>query len=191
MSNCILILLTFTLPLTVDGQEVTLTTILMPSEASPTVNSEPPAENSATTTAGPSPKQEPTVPEPSQPVTLAPVPPLTTTLAPVPAVTTTVIILPPEAAPTTTAACTEKDASWLAWSEWSTCSDECGSCGVHMRTRTCLTMVAGCTCPGESTTIEYCNLEICRYPRTTCCYNLKVTSYNGRFACLENSTFNG
>ncbi|RCN38726.1 hypothetical protein ANCCAN_15348 [Ancylostoma caninum] len=69
-------------------------------------------------------------------------------------------------------------------------------------------MVAGCTCPGyvaltstgrertkitsrESTTIEYCNLEICRYPRTTCCYNLKVTSYNGRFACLENSTFNG
>ncbi|VDM77314.1 unnamed protein product [Strongylus vulgaris] len=37
-----------------------------------------------------------------------------------------------------------------------------------MRTRTCLTRVEQ-----QSTTIEYCNLEICRYPRPTCCYNLK------------------
>ncbi|WKX97150.1 hypothetical protein Q1695_013091 [Nippostrongylus brasiliensis] len=86
----------------------------------------------------------------------------------------------------TTISCSEKDASWLAWSEWTTCSDNCGSCGVHMRTRTCLTTVAACICDGESTTVEYCNLEICRYPRSTCCYNLKVTSYNGRFACLGN-----
>ncbi|VDM76195.1 unnamed protein product [Strongylus vulgaris] len=42
-----------------------------------------------------------------------------------------------------------------------------------MRTRTCLTRVEQ-----QSTTIEYCNLEICRYPRPTCCYNLKVrTAY--------------
>ncbi|VDO94809.1 unnamed protein product [Heligmosomoides polygyrus] len=80
------------------------------------------------------------------------------------------------------------DAAWLAWSEWSTCSEQCGSCGVHMRTRTCLTTVAKCACEGESTTIEYCNLEICRYPRSTCCYNLKVTSYNGRFACLSSNS---
>uniref|UniRef100_A0A1I7XED7 Thrombospondin-related adhesive protein n=1 Tax=Heterorhabditis bacteriophora TaxID=37862 RepID=A0A1I7XED7_HETBA len=28
--------------------------------------------------------------------------------------------------------------TWLVWSEWSTCSDDCGSCGVHVKTRTCL-----------------------------------------------------
>ncbi|EYC01430.1 hypothetical protein Y032_0107g3795 [Ancylostoma ceylanicum] len=170
MYGSIVVFLTLTTSLAVLGQEVTLTTILTPNEVGPTVNLEPPAENSATT-AAPSPEEAPAVPDPTEPPTQA-------TL-------TTVATL------TTSATCAERDASWLAWSEWSTCSDECGSCGVHMRTRTCLTMVAGCTCPGDSTTIEYCNLEICRYPRTTCCYNLKVTSYNGRFACLENSTFNG
>ncbi|CAJ0607177.1 unnamed protein product [Cylicocyclus nassatus] len=109
---------------------------------------------------------------------------------------TTLLVTTTSALPTITstapiaALCSESDASWLAWSEWSNCSDDCGSCGVHMRTRTCLTTVAGCGCEGQSTTIEYCNLEICRYPRSTCCYNLKVTSYNGRFACLQNSTFN-
>ncbi|ETN84676.1 hypothetical protein NECAME_06775 [Necator americanus] len=41
------------------------------------------------------------------------------------------------------------DATWLAWSEWTTCSDACGSCGVHMRTRTCLTTTTECVCPGH------------------------------------------
>nr|CDJ80456.1 Thrombospondin domain containing protein [Haemonchus contortus] len=93
--------------------------------------------------------------------------------------------------PRVLAACTESDASWLAWSEWSTCSDDCGSCGVHMRTRTCLTTNAQCVCEGQSTLIEYCNLEICRYPRSTCCYNLKVTSHNGIFACLASNSSTG
>uniref|UniRef100_A0A0K0D277 Thrombospondin type 1 domain protein n=1 Tax=Angiostrongylus cantonensis TaxID=6313 RepID=A0A0K0D277_ANGCA len=83
------------------------------------------------------------------------------------------------------------DSAWVTWSDWSTCSDECGSCGVRRRTRICLTKFPQCTCSGDSTTIEFCNVEICRYPRTPCCYNFQVSSYYGRFACLENRPFLG
>ncbi|CAB3403858.1 unnamed protein product [Caenorhabditis bovis] len=79
-------------------------------------------------------------------------------------------------------------ATWLSWSDWSTCSDECGSCGVQLRTRTCLTTEPGCSCQGSSTGVQYCNLNICRYPRTTCCNNFRVTTYQGKFACLSAST---
>ncbi|KAK6058334.1 hypothetical protein COOONC_04096 [Cooperia oncophora] len=76
-----------------------------------------------------------------------------------------------------------------------------------MRTRTCLTIDTRCVCEGyvrtsitiklylivkqvrQSTVVEYCNVEICRYPRSTCCYNFKVTTYNGIFACLPDQFF--
>ncbi|CAJ0959768.1 unnamed protein product, partial [Mesorhabditis belari] len=78
---------------------------------------------------------------------------------------------------------------WLAWSEWSSCSDTCGSCGIHTRTRTCLTSSVLCTCPGESTMIEYCNLFVCKYPRDSCCFNFTPRPFSGSFACLDaNST---
>ncbi|CAI2340944.1 unnamed protein product [Caenorhabditis sp. 36 PRJEB53466] len=92
-------------------------------------------------------------------------------------------IIIPTNAPAASTTCTT--ATWLAWSDWSTCSEECGSCGVQLRTRTCLTTDSTCTCSGSSTGIQYCNLDICRYPKTTCCNNFKVTSYLGRFACLN------
>ncbi|CAD6195824.1 unnamed protein product [Caenorhabditis auriculariae] len=94
-------------------------------------------------------------------------------------------IVLPTISPQASTSCTT--AAWLAWSDWSSCSDTCGSCGVHLRTRTCLTTDSSCTCAGSATDVEYCNLEICRYPRSTCCYNLKVTALSGKFACLSTS----
>uniref|UniRef100_A0A7I4YAC3 ShKT domain-containing protein n=1 Tax=Haemonchus contortus TaxID=6289 RepID=A0A7I4YAC3_HAECO len=163
------------IPLVVHSQNEstleTTTTTLIPrqvSTASTTTSTEPTTTTSFTTSANYSSTSTSTATTPSSTSTST----ATTT-------TTTLRVL---------AACTESDASWLAWSEWSTCSDDCGSCGVHMRTRTCLTTNAQCVCEGQSTLIEYCNLEICRYPRSTCCYNLKVTSHNGIFACLGSNS---
>lgn len=93
-------------------------------------------------------------------------------------------------------------ASWLDWSAWSTCSSDCGSCGIQIRTRTCLTTVSSCSCSGcvspppptagsNSTDLQYCNVEICRYPRASCCFGFVVTTYNGVFSCLAQSTFTG
>ncbi|KAH7694702.1 Protein F35C11.7 [Aphelenchoides avenae] len=80
--------------------------------------------------------------------------------------------------------CNSVQTQWLEWSNWSDCTDTCGSCGIHMRTRVCLTPNTICSCEGIGTQLDYCNLDVCRYPRVSCCFNRTVQSYQGRFACL-------
>uniref|UniRef100_A0A7E4UNF3 TIL domain-containing protein n=1 Tax=Panagrellus redivivus TaxID=6233 RepID=A0A7E4UNF3_PANRE len=79
-------------------------------------------------------------------------------------------------------------ATWHVWSEWSTCTDSCGGCGIYMRTRVCLTTSTACNCEGMGTELDYCNFDVCRYPRPACCYNRAIWSTNGRFACKLNQT---
>ncbi|KAI1702133.1 hypothetical protein DdX_15647 [Ditylenchus destructor] len=42
----------------------------------------------------------------------------------------------------------EKGNQWLEWSTWTQCTDECGGCGTHSRSRLCLTNHPGCVCIG-------------------------------------------
>uniref|UniRef100_A0AC34Q0G3 Uncharacterized protein n=1 Tax=Panagrolaimus sp. JU765 TaxID=591449 RepID=A0AC34Q0G3_9BILA len=84
--------------------------------------------------------------------------------------------------------CSSASTVWLEWSNWSDCTDTCGSCGIHMRTRICLTNNTNCPCSGLGTQLDYCNLNVCKYPRQTCCSNRTATSYKGTFACLDLSS---
>uniref|UniRef100_A0A0K0E4D6 IU_nuc_hydro domain-containing protein n=1 Tax=Strongyloides stercoralis TaxID=6248 RepID=A0A0K0E4D6_STRER len=81
--------------------------------------------------------------------------------------------------------CQSTQTEWLEWSSWGDCTDKCGSCGIHMRTRICLTTNSSCACPGTGTQIDYCNLNVCLYPRQTCCYNKVAQSFEGKFTCLN------
>uniref|UniRef100_A0AC35F5Q1 Uncharacterized protein n=1 Tax=Panagrolaimus sp. PS1159 TaxID=55785 RepID=A0AC35F5Q1_9BILA len=49
---------------------------------------------------------------------------------------------------TTPTNCAGITTDWLAWGEWSTCTDTCGGCGIYMRTRVCLTSNINCLCQG-------------------------------------------
>ncbi|CEF60010.1 Thrombospondin, type 1 repeat-containing protein [Strongyloides ratti] len=80
--------------------------------------------------------------------------------------------------------CGNAQTEWLEWSSWGECTDKCGSCGIHMRTRICLTTNSTCACPGSGTQLDYCNLNVCLYPRQTCCYNKIAQSFQGKFTCL-------
>ncbi|KAI1715292.1 zinc metalloproteinase dpy-31 [Ditylenchus destructor] len=79
----------------------------------------------------------------------------------------------------------EKGNQWLEWSAWTACTDECGACGTHSRSRLCLTNHPGCVCIGPSLEIEKCNRNFCSYPRNTCCAGLRAKSVNGTFMCIE------
>uniref|UniRef100_A0A0N4ZW76 Uncharacterized protein n=1 Tax=Parastrongyloides trichosuri TaxID=131310 RepID=A0A0N4ZW76_PARTI len=80
--------------------------------------------------------------------------------------------------------CATAETEWLEWSSWGQCTDTCGSCGIHMRTRICLTTNSSCACSGAGTQLDYCNLNVCVYPRQTCCYQKTAQSYQGKFTCL-------
>uniref|UniRef100_A0A0K0FCK1 Uncharacterized protein n=1 Tax=Strongyloides venezuelensis TaxID=75913 RepID=A0A0K0FCK1_STRVS len=81
--------------------------------------------------------------------------------------------------------CGNAQTEWLEWSSWGQCTDSCGSCGIHMRTRICLTTNSTCSCPGSGTQLDYCNLNVCLYPRQTCCYKKVARSFEGKFTCLS------
>ncbi|VDM43263.1 unnamed protein product [Toxocara canis] len=44
--------------------------------------------------------------------------------------------------------CANVVVGWLSWNSWSTCTQTCGACGTQVRTRTCLTPIPECKCPG-------------------------------------------
>ncbi|KAK0404848.1 hypothetical protein QR680_017663 [Steinernema hermaphroditum] len=73
------------------------------------------------------------------------------------------------------------------WSQWSTsesCPDTCGSCAQVIRKRMCLSQVENnCPCSGPSTKLEYCGLDVCKYPRRSCCEPFKPAVMNGRIRC--------
>ncbi|CAI2354689.1 unnamed protein product [Caenorhabditis sp. 36 PRJEB53466] len=92
------------------------------------------------------------------------------------------------AAATTTSAAASGDcstATWNAWQEWSDCTDTCGSCGTQQRFRTCTKPLDTCTCTGSAYDKAYCNLAVCKFPRTSCCDGFTPRSSGGTFVCMS------
>ncbi|KAI6182709.1 hypothetical protein M3Y97_00409900 [Aphelenchoides bicaudatus] len=74
------------------------------------------------------------------------------------------------------------------WSEWKIkfpCSSECGACGRVQKERECLSFKngKGCPCTGDYKVIEPCQIEVCRYPKPSCCPPFDLIHVDGVFAC--------
>uniref|UniRef100_A0A1I8AD20 ShKT domain-containing protein n=1 Tax=Steinernema glaseri TaxID=37863 RepID=A0A1I8AD20_9BILA len=80
--------------------------------------------------------------------------------------------------------CCKVGGVWGPWSAMSTCPDTCGSCAKATRTRVCMSLSENnCPCSGPSTREDYCGLEVCRYPRKSCCEYFKPMILDGKIAC--------
>ncbi|KAK6039801.1 hypothetical protein COOONC_22693 [Cooperia oncophora] len=80
----------------------------------------------------------------------------------------------PATAPDTT------DGVWSEWKEVLSCNAECGSCGSQVFRRTC---IGGSSCRGNSRKEERCNIQVCDYPKPSCCPPFKLMLIEGQFAC--------
>lgn len=79
------------------------------------------------------------------------------------------------------------DGKWSSWKEKIPCSEECGACGRLQRERECLSFKngKGCPCNGDYKVIEPCNIEVCRFPKPSCCPPFDLIYVDGVFACGE------
>ncbi|EGT59271.1 hypothetical protein CAEBREN_08692 [Caenorhabditis brenneri] len=76
------------------------------------------------------------------------------------------------------------------WSEWSTCSIDCGFCGKQSRSRTCIP-VNGCSepiCKDDATETQSCGTDtkVCIWPLPSCCnkeYKKTPDFVGRRFFC--------
>uniref|UniRef100_A0A0N4XGX3 BOWMAN_BIRK domain-containing protein n=1 Tax=Nippostrongylus brasiliensis TaxID=27835 RepID=A0A0N4XGX3_NIPBR len=70
--------------------------------------------------------------------------------------------------------------TWTAWKEVLQCNEECGSCGSRILRRTC---ASECPCSGPSKIEERCNIQVCDYPKPSCCPPFKLMMMAGEFVC--------
>ncbi|CAD5206929.1 unnamed protein product [Bursaphelenchus okinawaensis] len=77
------------------------------------------------------------------------------------------------------------EGEWSDWSNMGKCSEECGSCGVIQRFRTCLSYKngTGCPCSGQYKTIRACNVKPCKFPKPSCCPPYDLMYKHEQFWC--------
>uniref|UniRef100_A0A915E520 Uncharacterized protein n=1 Tax=Ditylenchus dipsaci TaxID=166011 RepID=A0A915E520_9BILA len=145
----------------------------------PTTKTTTPASTTQTSTSTPKPTTASTTPVPT---TKATTPAPTTTKASTPAPTTTKGTTTP-----TTSAC-PPGGKWSDWSNGTSCTDTCGSCGTTTKSRTCESEKNGCPCSGSPTSQESCGNAPCKYPRTSCCSPYKAAAVKSTISCTGSVT---
>ncbi|CAI4230393.1 unnamed protein product [Auanema sp. JU1783] len=81
--------------------------------------------------------------------------------------------------------CCPTDGIWGEWVVDTPCNDTCGSCGREIRTRKCLSLQYGCECTGDDTKSVICGIDVCLFPRTSCCpgFSKKINATTRTFFC--------
>ncbi|PAV65287.1 hypothetical protein WR25_13027 isoform B [Diploscapter pachys] len=67
--------------------------------------------------------------------------------------------------------CCPSGGLWTDWTATGTCGDTCGSCAQQTYTRQCITEDQGCPCTGNTERVQMCGINVCLYPRSSCCGN--------------------
>uniref|UniRef100_A0A915Q047 C6 domain-containing protein n=1 Tax=Setaria digitata TaxID=48799 RepID=A0A915Q047_9BILA len=78
----------------------------------------------------------------------------------------------------------ECQAQWTEWISWSSCTDSCGAFGSRKRFRSCERNHDDCFCIGSISDSEFCNIQPCLYPRSSCRKDYFVSAVDQKFACV-------